>query len=474
MIVLAALAALALEALGLYSGTTTAVVIAGLLTIIAAVVISRVSLHTAGTCTAIAAAFTLSWNGLRVGPVILGDLLVLLALILLFAACIGDYVPALPWWAYQLGLVVVFIATVRALVPTSPDYLARRIIIGSTGLPMIQNQTNLGVAFKLLVAGVMIPFVFALAAHRKPRVLRWLTIAFASGVAVSGLIAFSDSLGISNLGLKFTHVAYGRSRQTGLTVHPNFLAGACVLSVSVAIWLLASRKGRSQVLGAALLLPIVLGAYATGSRGGAVGIVFAIGVAVLLIPRFRPHLPTIAFGTGTLALAVIVIVPSLGAALGKATRLSGGSPTTSGSNIARQATFQQGLDDLHHSPIFGIGLQVAAEAQNVYLQELAAGGIMLFAAMLVYTLFAARAGFLLMRVDDLARPLLASLIAGAVFNSVEASLTDRFSYVMLGLLIALAAQHRFMDATDGEILVDIRHDPVGGRPGAPTRAGITE
>ena len=72
-------AVLALEALGLSSGTTGIVLVAILAAIAATVVALRIDLARAGMGAAVAAAFTLTWNGRYVGPLRPGDVLVLLS-----------------------------------------------------------------------------------------------------------------------------------------------------------------------------------------------------------------------------------------------------------------------------------------------------------------------------------------------------------------------------------------------------------
>ncbi|MCU1656193.1 MAG: hypothetical protein JWO57_849 [Pseudonocardiales bacterium] len=432
---------LALEALGLYAGGGSRVVVAGLIVIIAALTLARVSLPTVGIGAACIASFTLPWNGFLLGPVRPGDLLTLVALICFVAAGIHGSFPRLPWWVSQLGLAIVVVAVVNQLLPTDPRYLAGRIILGPNGLPALDNQSNLGVAFKFLVAVLAIPVVFSFASMHDRRALRWFAVAYAGGTSVSGLVAFSDHLGITTLGHQFTHNLDSTSREGGFSNHPNFLAGSCILAIATAIWLAASGDRRSRLIGIAVLPGIVLGTYASGSRGGAACLVLAMAISVVVIPRLRAHLTSVALVCGFLAVSAFVVFPGFGSAVLKATRLVGGGATTEGSNIARAAVGAQGLHDFEHSPFAGIGLQVAAQAQNVYLQELASGGIVLFAAMSIYVGAGIIAARRLMPYHDLAAPLLATALAAVVFNALEASLTDRFSYVPMGLIVALVIQH---------------------------------
>jgi len=97
----------------------------------------------------------------------------------------------------------------------------------------------------------------------------------------------------------------------------------------------------------------------------------------------------------------------------------------------------QGVRDFYHSPIHGIGLQVSFDASQVYLQELASGGLILFAAMSLYMLGAILTAARRMNTSPLAGALLAALVITLALNVFEADLTDRFYYVPAAILIAL-------------------------------------
>lgn len=436
-----ALGLLAVVGLGLSAGGSAALAAAVLLSVTAGLMLARASLVTVGIGAACAAAFTMPWNGWKIGPVRPGDVFILIALSCFLAADIGGELPKLPRWVSQVGFVTVLVAALHELLPTDPHYLEKRVVLDAVGRPTLEVQSNLVVAPKLVIAVVGVALTFCFAAVHDRRAPRWLAISYAAGTAVSGLIAFSDGRGLTSIGRSVTGNITEPGRQGGLSDHPNFLAGTCVLAMSLTIWLVARRAWRSQLLGAALMLAILVGTYSSGSRGGAACLVIAIVGGVLVIPRFRPYLPTIAFGMGTLAVSGFVVFPSAGQAVLRATRLTGGGVSTEGSNQVRAMVGAQGVADFHHSPIDGVGFQVSAEAQNVYLQELAAGGLLLFVSMTIYWLFAMYSARRLMPYDELAGPLLVSLLAGAALNLVGASLTDRFYYVPSAIVVALVVRY---------------------------------
>jgi O-antigen ligase len=191
-----------------------------------------------------------------------------------------------------------------------------------------------------------------------------------------------------------------------------------------------------QRIGALALLSMLLGVYASGSRGGAVCAVGAVVLVFALLPRTRPHVPGILLVGVALAGIVAVVIPSLGTQILRVTRLAG-NPTTSGSDLVRAQVGAQGIADFHHSPLFGIGLQASTDASQVYIQELAAGGLLLFVAMSVYMLGGAWAALRHIDRNPLAAAILGSIGATLALNVFEADLTDRFYYVPEAILIAM-------------------------------------
>src|SRR5437879_2526120 len=77
-------AVLAIEAFGLKSGTLGLVVVIAVLVIALAAILAGVNLERVAVGTALLGAFTLTWNGIFLGPVRPGDVLVMVA-VLIFA-----------------------------------------------------------------------------------------------------------------------------------------------------------------------------------------------------------------------------------------------------------------------------------------------------------------------------------------------------------------------------------------------------
>ena len=433
---------LGLEALAIHSGVTIKIVVAIFLALIAVLLLANLDMYRVGLASAYLAAFTLPWNGWLVAGVRPGDGLIIVALLAFVAAGAGGTFPKLPWWVKQLAFIVLLVAILHEVLPTDPHYIAERIVVNAGGQPVTPNYhgllSNMGAAFKFLVGVVAIPLAFSFPAMRNPRTVGWLAATYSAGAGLSGFVAFLDRVagaGIGHLLTRFPAVSGGR--QPGFSGHPNFLAAGCALAIPVALWLLFSPDRRIKWLGFGVLLGNAVGIYASGSRGGVVCLVFATIVSVFVLPRARPYFLPFLLGAGALGVSVIALVPSLAQTILRTTRLGGSDASGSASNFVRALVGDQGWRDFHHSPIDGIGFQVATEASNVYIQELASGGLMLFVALTLYMLGAMYASYKLMPQHYLAAALLVSLITAAALNYVEADLTDRFYYVPGALVVAL-------------------------------------
>lgn len=445
-----------IEIVGLRAHTLGVILIGAVAAIALIVVVSRASMSSIALGAAYACAFTLTWNGWFLGPVRPGDVLILLTLILLLVANPGNAFKTPPWWVKQLPVAIVLVVLLTIYFPPDPLYLAHRVVLGAQG-QLIQDTSgsvataSIGVGFKFIVAVFATPMAFIGAARIDKRAPRRLGIAFALGAALSGWAATLDHFG-ADFGRIITGIPNIGSRQLGFANHPNFLAAGVVLGIPFAFWLLMSADRRERFAGLIALPGLLGGDYASGSRGGAVCAVLVLGACVVLHPRTRAHLPTLAIAGMFLVGVVAVIVPSVGQAILKVTRLSGDS-NTQGSDTVRALVGAQGVRDFHHYPISGVGLQASFDASQVYLQELASGGLILFLAMQVYMLGGIFTAWRYLKRYDMAMALLASLLGILALNWFEADLTDRFYYVPAAILVAMT----YVLESDGE------------EPPAPTR-----
>ena len=445
-VVLALMAAF--EVFGLRSGIVGTVLIVAAAALALVAIAVRVDLRVAGVAAACGAAFTLSWNGWYLGPVRPGDVLVFVALAALVAAAPNLALRMPPWWVKLLVLAIIVVVIAQIYFPANPVYLDFRTVITARGKPNVSTTksltlVNLGVGAKYIVAVAVVPVVFAAAVRADRRAGRWLPLSFATGTALSGWAALLDKFG-THIGGLLTGLPKTSGRQFGFSDHPNFLAPALVLAFPFAYWLLFSSDRRTQLVGLWCIPGLVGGTYVTGSRGGAVAMVLVILMSVGLHPRTRVYIGNVLSGCAVLAAAALVIFPSALHEVLVTTRLDAPA-VTSGSDQVRSIVGAQAVRDFLHAPYAGIGLQVSDEAQQVYLQELASGGLILFVGMSAYMIGALLTSARLMRRDHMAGAVLAALLATLALNFAEADLTDRFYYIPAAILVALVERRRLED-----------------------------
>lgn len=413
------------------------------------------------------ASMTTAWNGWKLGlrP---GDFFSLLALLFFVSTDLGHKWPRLPRWVWQFGGLIVLVTALHEFFPTDPNYLTGRTVIGLNNTVIqgnVEILSNVAVGLKFLVPIVGMPLMYAFAYMHDRRALWRGAYFYAIGAAISGLIGFSDRFLGSTFSKSLTGIPAIAGRTPGLTLHPNFLATTCVLGLPFMLWQTVAPRPRDRILALCLLVPLLVGLFASGSRGGV-----AVGAGTVLLsfyvmPRYRRMLPTITIGLIGVAGAVFVLHPSLGKAALRAVRL-GGNGSSSGSNTARSIVGHQGVLDFQHSPIDGVGMQVAAEAHNVYLQALASGGLLLFIGYAIYVLSALWTGFRRTQQTEWAYPFAIAALAGALLAYVESALTDRLAYVPLAVIAAMAMRpNDSLAADDRPLRRPEGHEATGAGPG---------
>jgi hypothetical protein len=467
------LLAIVAESVALRLGSTGELILGVLGAMIAMLVIIAFDLAAVGYVLACACAATLTWNGWIVGGFKPPDALIFGAfLCFILAGTGGDGIPRLPWWIKTLAWTIAAIAFLHILFPVADNYLNQRVVFTGKGkqaphlldLPL----NNLIVAFKFIVAVALIPLVFGLVAHHNKRAPYWLGFLFGVGTALSGWAAGFDRITHIGVSKIITGYKIPGGRQIGFAGQPNYLAAGLVLAIPFAIWLIFSARRRDRLFGLWALPGLILGVWASGSRGGAVCAVFALGISILSLPRARKYTVGVAMSAVAFVVVLIAVLPKFGRALLKATRLVGDSASTVGSDYQRSLAANQGHKDFFHSPLYGIGLQASFDASQVYLQELASGGLLLFIAMQIYMGGWTFASYRAANRFHLAGAIGASAISALALNFFEADLTDRFYYVPAAILVALGyAASRGYTSRDQD--VSIAPPPLPSRPHVPPR-----
>jgi O-antigen ligase len=108
------------------------------------------------------------------------------------------------------------------------------------------------------------------------------------------------------------------------------------------------------------------------------------------------------------------------------------------SNKSRLGLLEQGWADFQRYPLFGAGVRHISEAHNIYLQLLAAGGVVLAVGFGAYFFFMFRDCWLLTRVGfNLPRFLMISIATWLMLGLIENEIVDRELYFTVGCVAAL-------------------------------------
>ncbi len=324
---------------------------------------------------------------------------------------------------------------------------------------------NVSTLVKYELSLVLIPVLVAAVGTSRRRCLRLLDL-WAAGAVVNACVAVADYVGVAHI----TPVAIFGNRSSGLTVHPNYLALTCVISIPIAmLWFGRSRRWTVAGL---LALPILLGGvYVSGSRAGTAAALLAVAGTIAVVPRFRPGLRFI-LPLGGMAIILVLMFTNTGAKILSQVRL-GASTSTSLSNYQRGIAAQAALDQIRARPIEGVGFSVIANAHNIYLQLLDAGGIIALVAFFVFlgglvkALGRSRAGPLRDEAAVCALAIFVWLANGAFDNQ----LADKYLYVVPGLLYAISRVSLMQPATTRDEPL-LSRTPIALAPSQPALAGV--
>ncbi|HEX6388866.1 MAG TPA: O-antigen ligase family protein [Solirubrobacteraceae bacterium] len=386
-------------------------------------------------------AFTITWNGLRLAGGSFANVFMLLAFGAMVAHKLLERRPVSAPPTLLMAAVGFWLATCLVLI-FPPDFrllnLTEIQLRGSVGAPLILGKrSDLFTLIEVELSLLIVPLVM-IAAASTPKRLRILLDLWTAGLIVNSLIGFMDTLGIAHLAA--TPLS-GASRSVGLTIHPNYLAlGACMGIPTAMLWL-----GRSRLwswAGLFALGALLGGVYASGSRAGAIACVFAVVVTSIAVPRLRrfmiPALPVV----GMVAIVVLMFT-STGDRILDQVRLGGDTSTEvniSGSDFERSRAADVAFDQFSARPLQGVGFSVITDAHSIYLQLLAAGGIIALVSFFIF--IGGLAGSVMrslngpLRDEALATGIVITvwLCNGVVDNQVG----DKYLFVIPGLIYAIA------------------------------------
>lgn len=438
--------ALLMLSMGMMAGGGGLFAILLMVVAVAAVVILRLNVVQCGLALTCGFAFTSSWTAWYVaGHQRPRALFLLLALGLLGVSQIHHRIPRFPWWYRTIIATVGLLMVLDVLFPSTRAYLEHRYLetqAGKWGPGLATGITDFGSGARFLLTLVGAGLTIAICTLHNRRAPYWIAVAYTAGAALSAWVAFIDYATHLGIGHALTGIGFRGTRATGFTDHPNILAAANTYAVGLAAWMTSSHERTMRRIGFVLLPGLVLGTYASGSRGGTITMVFAIGVCLFLLPEYRRRLAEIVFAASVIAISMFVFVPDLGYRLLVVTRLAGGKGSQDTSNTGRLAVIHQGWLDFQHSPVKGIGLHVMTEAHNVIVQTLASGGVIFLLGWSLLQVGSLWEAWRLIPVHPLARPLVATIVAGFVFGNLENVLTEPLVFVPTALLVAVYVQCR--------------------------------
>lgn len=377
-----------------------------------------------------------SWNGVRLSDsVTFGDVFIAtaagLALLLwLRHGHAKDVIP--PWLTLSAWALAVagLLATYRGG-------------FGGNVVPVVQYAGTLLVLPVVMVSGLATP--------RRILLMTDAWLLFVSASCAAGLADFALNLGITNRLSGIDYLQYAH-RASGLTVHPNGLGLTAAMALPVA--LACAVRGTQAGIGAfsarhSAYVVILLGGIAvSGSRAAAIGGVAALVLAPAMAGRGRGSPLTVGFVVVLLAAASVVTLNAstadrLGLVVGA--RLLGGDQA-SASDQQRSDAHRSAIDTVASNPFVGTGFGVVRTAHNVFLQLLAAGGIMALVGIATMWIGALRESrWLVLRANappslrHLPAGLGASVVVWIVLSVAENAVYDRYLYIPIGILLAIRA-----------------------------------
>lgn len=222
--------------------------------------------------------------------------------------------------------------------------------------------------FKLSIASVALPLLFS-SLSLTSRELNLLVWSWVVSVGLSAGYALFEAPNRYN------------GRVEGLAGHPNSLALTCVLASGPCFSLFGNSRGLTRLLTIAIALIITLGMLPSGSRAGVIGYTVSLICYFALSRNYRNALAVVGVGSALMLLLLTQHVPGVRTnAIDRIieTRSTQGAQDTGASDQGRSALLRATIDEFKSRPLIGSGLIAARAAHNVYLQVLAATGLIGF------------------------------------------------------------------------------------------------
>ena len=391
-----------------------------------AMLASRASMGGLGIALVLGFTFTASYDDKVAGVASPRQLFLVLGGAVLALAVATRRSPRIPWWILVFAGTAVTVTFLQTVFPISPEYLASRYASSSFGQSLGERGSAALALASFLLNVVGVPTVVILAVMHRRKALVWIIAAYVAGVCLSALAGFLGFIGQPILLKPMNAVIPPHVRALGYTSFPLRFGTTIVFALPMACWLAGRRPRWSRWGGRVAILVLLLGVYASGSRAAVVSAMVCLGLAVLFLPELRRRTHVIASAVAIVLAGVIWTVPGLGDTILQTTRLTA-SRSTDVSDQGRGEVFAQGVSDLRHSPLYGIGVRYIAEAHLTYLGVLAAGGAILFLGFVFLNVGAIRTARATARVDP--------ALGGMALTSIGTAL----AYWFVGIDFAVAS-----------------------------------
>lgn len=377
------------------------------------------------------------WNGLRFAGGALADVLMVAAALALVPLIITDQrrLRLPPWMAIAAaGLLIAALAT--WVFPPALRLVRATLLYETEQSPvpaLFTPRSSLSLLVKFEIAWLVLPLLLAANCTTRQRCERLLDIWTAAAI-ISALVAVLDFTGVAHLAPR----AIADSRSSGLTIHPNYLAFESSLTLPLAL-LWFTRGGRWRIAAPIATFLLLAGVYASGSRAATVGAAVAIALTVLAVPSLRRSAAVVVPFAGMLVILLLMFT-SAGSQLLQQVRLNSGNSTAIASNLQRHLAAQVAVTQLSARPLVGVGFSVIEDAHDIYLQLLAAGGVIALGSFLLYCggMLAAARHALRGSLRGPAMACAVSIIVWLVAGVFDNQLIDKFLYIVPGLLLAMS------------------------------------
>jgi hypothetical protein len=386
------------------------------------------------------AAFVLvvNWNGIRLPHGAAVDAVMALAgaAVALLVVVDRRAVP-LPGWLLLAGGGLFIAGLVTLSFPPRPGLVTGTAFIYVLADParLVLPHSNVLALLKLELVWLVIPPMLAIIATDRTRCVTLLDV-WALSTVVSAAVGIVDIAGI--------HLAPNPiqgHRSSGLTLQPNYLGLGCAMGLPATL-LWVGRSARWTIAGWAGVGILLGGVLVSGSRAGAAGALLAIAFTALAVPPLRSR-TALLFPVCGMAMILLLMLTTVGHQILHQTRIS--TPlATYQSDAGRSQLHQVAISQFGARPLSGVGFGVVEDAHDIYLQLLAAGGVIALASFVVYLWGLAGAarhcfgGTLRNEAAGASVAIVVWLMSGPFENQ----LADKFLYILPGLLYAMSVVAR--------------------------------